>query len=973
MDGSTTETIVVKIKPEGHETTANAIRKVTVAADGLTKKTHTVKIAADGTKTVTESIHKIHKAAEKMAAAAEKAAARTTAAANRMAGAGKHLGFEGLTMGGRGAPFPLGRGGGTMGMAADFTTKARGKPAFTPDASGDRMAGFAAAMTGANLKQGTTNVNKMSSAIRKAGRQAKISAGHFSLFGRVVAVIGVIQLARGIIRTTDTFTNLQNKVATVTDSVAKTSVVLKHLTTVANDSRSALSSVATVFARTERAMVGYGRSTRETIQFTDTLSKAIQVGGSTAIEASNAAIQLSQGLASGTLRGDELRSVLEQLPIVAQLIADKLNTTVGALRAMGEQGKISTEVVFDAMLEGTQGIEEKFSKLRLTFAQAWERMKTAAVVASERMQDSVSSLADVLVMAADNIDTLIDAAKSLGGVLLVGLFAKGIHSATVGVRAFTAVCMANPIIAGGVLIAAATAALLPFISNMEIASDATATWSDLTDALWTTMLQGAEDSKDPLDEIGEKIEGLSDKTESWLLKLAKVADFGRRVGGHLGEILEGSIAQDQAGLLSGDRGGKELNPTYFQDLVKGTSNLVNERAQEREDRRLLREADEMIAESELDDKGKRTIDPFSKTKKGRKPSGKTLEQVMDELQRQRILSRVGGGLEGQVESGFLSARSSLLKTVQDKMTAEQDASLKLAIRQNEEYEEALKLVQQITDQLAEKRKQEQQISIGIGQGEQEGRRSNDMKVFMSDESVKNALDPMREYNAELVKYQDFLSRYPEQLDAVERKLAEQSQAHQMIMGVFDGLGQSMADAAANAIVFGDNLSDALTNISKQLASTAISTALQLLVTGGANSIGLGMSPVPLMPARIGSGASGGYFQSGGYTGSGGRGDIAGVVHGKEFVVNANATARNRAMLESMNAGKQVNGTPSINVHNYGGQQVDVQHNPSTGDIEVMINKALQERGPAIVAGEMGNANGNMSKAIRRNFGIKRAR
>ena len=78
------------------------------------------------------------------------------------------------------------------------------------------------------------------------------------------------------------------------------------------------------------------------------ISNAARLSGAGTAEASAALLQLKQGLASGRLQGDELRSVLEQLPAFAQAIAKELNVDVGALRQLGSDGKITSEIVFNA-------------------------------------------------------------------------------------------------------------------------------------------------------------------------------------------------------------------------------------------------------------------------------------------------------------------------------------------------------------------------------------------------------------------------------------------------------------------------------------------------------------------------------------------------------------------------------------------------------------------------------------------------
>jgi tape measure domain-containing protein len=102
------------------------------------------------------------------------------------------------------------------------------------------------------------------------------------------------------------------------------------------------------------------------LDITETLNKAIQIGGATYLEASAGLIQLSQGLASGALRADELRAVIEQLPGVADLIAKQLGVSRAALRTLGAEGKITTEVMIQAFKNAREEVGDRFTKILIS-------------------------------------------------------------------------------------------------------------------------------------------------------------------------------------------------------------------------------------------------------------------------------------------------------------------------------------------------------------------------------------------------------------------------------------------------------------------------------------------------------------------------------------------------------------------------------------------------------------------------------
>ena len=108
----------------------------------------------------------------------------------------------------------------------------------------------------------------------------------------------------------------------------------------------------------------------DVVAFMKRLNHAVILSGPAAINPQDCLIRLSQGLASGALRGDELRSVLEQLPIVADVIAQELGVTRGALRELGAQGAISAQTVIRAFERASDSLAEDFGRTVPTLAQS---------------------------------------------------------------------------------------------------------------------------------------------------------------------------------------------------------------------------------------------------------------------------------------------------------------------------------------------------------------------------------------------------------------------------------------------------------------------------------------------------------------------------------------------------------------------------------------------------------------------------
>ena len=192
----------------------------------------------------------------------------------------------------------------------------------------------------------------------------RLASGIAAAFGSAVAV-------KGINKATDSLINLENRIALVTGRTEQLGISLNNLYSIARQSRQSVNLAGETFNRFGLALKSTGASVSDIEKATLSVQRALTLSGGTAESASAAIFQLGQGLASGTLRGQELNSVLEQAPRIARAIADNLGVAQGELRAMAAEGQITTDVVFNALLEQSGKLEKEFSNLEQTSSQAF--------------------------------------------------------------------------------------------------------------------------------------------------------------------------------------------------------------------------------------------------------------------------------------------------------------------------------------------------------------------------------------------------------------------------------------------------------------------------------------------------------------------------------------------------------------------------------------------------------------------------
>lgn len=230
-------------------------------------------------------------------------------------------------------------------------------------------------------------------------RDAFISLGGAIALQQYVSMVDSLKLVEG-------------RLKLVTESAQELADIQEKLYKIAERSRSGFQDTASLYTRLARSTKELNFSQQQLLQVTETISKAMLVSGASAEEASRAMIQLSQGLAAGVLRGQDLRSVIEQTPRLAAAIAEGLGVTLGKLRELGEEGALSAEQVIRALLTQKDVIEKEYSQMPVTVSQAFTVLHNE-IAKTLRMFDEGLGLTSSFAKA---INTASEAIRALAGM-----------------------------------------------------------------------------------------------------------------------------------------------------------------------------------------------------------------------------------------------------------------------------------------------------------------------------------------------------------------------------------------------------------------------------------------------------------------------------------------------------------------------------------------------------------------------------
>lgn len=250
-----------------------------------------------------------------------------------------------------------------------------------------------------------------------------------SIKGAVAAYVSIQTIGK-VLNISDKLVQTQSRLSMMNDGLQTTEELTNMVYAAAQDARGSFSEMADVVARFgNNAKDAFG-SSAEVVTFAGLIQKQMTIAGASTTEASNAMLQLSQGLGSGVLRGDELNSIFEQAPNLIQNIADYLNVPIGQIREMASEGGLTADIVKAAIFSATDEINAKFEQMPMTWGQVWKSMQNTAIIAfrpvlerineianSEGFQTFVNGAIEAMAVLANIVLNIFDLIGTVGGFI----------------------------------------------------------------------------------------------------------------------------------------------------------------------------------------------------------------------------------------------------------------------------------------------------------------------------------------------------------------------------------------------------------------------------------------------------------------------------------------------------------------------------------------------------------------------------
>lgn len=291
-----------------------------------------------------------------------------------------------------------------------------------------------------NAERNARNLGNELDSIERKGDFASKSMDSLSVATRQLAgyMAGLVTVSAAISKM-DTYTGLQNRLKLVTNNQIELNKATEDTFRIAQKTYSAWDSVLQVYQRFSDNAKTLNLTMDDTARLTETVSKAVAISGASAAAADAALVQFGQALASGTLRGEELNSVMEQTPALAKAIAQGMGITVGELRTVAAEGKITSQEIVKALKNVQNDVDALFAKTDITIGQSLTLLNneiTKFVGESGKGSGAAEVLSGSIKTLAGNLDVL-TSAMMVGGAYWLGTYIPAIYASGVAVAAKT--------------------------------------------------------------------------------------------------------------------------------------------------------------------------------------------------------------------------------------------------------------------------------------------------------------------------------------------------------------------------------------------------------------------------------------------------------------------------------------------------------------------------------------------------------
>ena len=340
----------------------------------------------------------------------------------------------------------------------------------------------ATASTALSVERLAEKLQSVGSSANRAQKQTD------ALTGKVRQLVGAyagLQGIKALVSMSDQMSTVRARLDLMNDGLQTTEELNQMIRESAMRTGSAYVDTASFVSKLGTLAGNAFSSNAEIVAFAEQINKQMAISGTSTMEASAAMLQLTQAMSSGVLRGEELNSILEQTPLIAQTIAESLGVSTGEMRELASEGKITADVVKNSILSAAEKTDETFENMPLTWGRVWNNMQTTMLQYLEPIMGAISSLT---AFASENMDTIIAAFLGLAAAVAVYTITQTI--ATGAASAFFKTLLTNPIFLIATAIGVVVMAIVKWVQSVGGLKIAWAIVVDRVLYLWDALKAG---------------------------------------------------------------------------------------------------------------------------------------------------------------------------------------------------------------------------------------------------------------------------------------------------------------------------------------------------------------------------------------------------------------------------------------------------------------------------------------------------
>ena len=807
----------------------------------------------------------------------------------------------------------------------------------------EQQAAKSAQVMASNTGNATSSLKTMASGVNLATNAVRG-------FMAIGAVSSAIELGKAFIVAGDAANQLEARIARLTGSTSSAEQTFQTLADIASKTGGGLADTERLWETLSSSLKDSGATNDQILRLTETLQKIGRVGGSSAEEMSNALRQFGQSISSGVVRAEEFNSIVEQMPELARQMAAGLGISMGELRQQMLNGELTAEQALNAIIRQTQNVDEEFSKLPRSLDQATNSLSVSLATFVASMND-VTGASNLAVNA---IDTLTGFINKLGD-----------DSTTTADKLWSIAGVISKLQPGAI-----GASLADLVWSNDDVNNAKA-YNDQVDRFVKASAAGYEQAKknrDATKPISIKGTNASDAEAQKQIKNLKeqitytqaLADGNYELAASqkLGNKATKEQIADYAALLKQQAEYKENQKNQKKSASAEAS--AAKRAQKELERnqaanqKYLKTLQDKINAGNYDVQLAREQVQIALTQ------GSSVEQLTATYQKEYQVRQ-----QLTLASQQAEAQSRLNKDATDAERAAVDAHVAALQRQQQ--------AQQLAGQVS-------QVQTDV-QGELNPYQSQVDQVNQQEAQRLTVIQQAREQDLiNEQQYQDMKTQIQQAGEQARMNLANANYSL-LLQSSADFLGQ-MAAGLAQSKGEQSNAYKAMFALSKAFSIaqasinlwTAVSQAMALPFPANIPFIAQALSYGTSVLGNIQSVAATG-FATGGYVkgpGTGQSDSINARLSNGEFVSTKQATSRYRSTLEAMNRGTYTPGSeggssPNIQVHNYGGERVQVKQGLTRDDVVLIIGEEF----PRQSAAQWNDPYSQTNKAFRSNYDANR--